>query len=200
MPKPKEYDRDEVLGRAMRVFWERGYAATGIANLESAMGINRSSLYHAFGNKRGLFLAALQYYDREVVDTLLGELERSDQGVAAIRGLFDRIVGYQVSAQECRGCFMNSTAGDSAQHSDEVNKLVLAHLARFELGFYKALGRARSLGELTDRVSGDSMGTANLRGQARLLTGVTQGLLVMARAGVAPKVLKSTARSVLATL
>jgi len=64
MPRAKQYDRDEVLRKAMDLFWERGFHATGVADLEAAMGINKFSLYAAFGSKHGLLLEALDLYAR----------------------------------------------------------------------------------------------------------------------------------------
>ena len=68
MARPKEFERDVVLDRAMRVFWSRGYEATSIQALVDRMGIQRGSLYGTFGHKRALFFAAIDRYDRVVRD------------------------------------------------------------------------------------------------------------------------------------
>ena len=64
MPRSREFDRDVVLDRAMRVFWTRGYEAASIQRLVARMGIQRGSVYATFGDKRALFFAALDRYDR----------------------------------------------------------------------------------------------------------------------------------------
>ena len=63
MGRPREFDVDEALEQAMLVFWEHGYEGAGLAQLETAMGITRTSMYAAFGNKEQLFRKALQRYD-----------------------------------------------------------------------------------------------------------------------------------------
>ena len=63
MARPKEFDRDKVLDRATRLFWERGFGGTSISDLEAAMGIGRTSIYAAFGAKEDLFMAAIDHYD-----------------------------------------------------------------------------------------------------------------------------------------
>ena len=62
MARPKQFDRDEALERAMAVFWRRGYEGTSVRDLVEHMGINRGSLYDTFGDKRTLFLAAVDRY------------------------------------------------------------------------------------------------------------------------------------------
>src|SRR5690554_1038604 len=59
MARPREFDKDEVIERAMLLFWEQGYEATSIRDLKKAMGISSSSMYEVFGDKRGIFLLAL---------------------------------------------------------------------------------------------------------------------------------------------
>ena len=62
MPRPPEYNRIDVVNAAMQVFWAEGYESSSIQKLLSAMGLNRGSLYAAFGDKEGLFLEALDMY------------------------------------------------------------------------------------------------------------------------------------------
>ncbi|WP_155737462.1 TetR/AcrR family transcriptional regulator, partial [Agrobacterium tumefaciens] len=62
MARPREFDRDAALEKALRVFWSKGFAATSTDDLREAMGIGRQSLYGAFGDKRKLYLEALDAY------------------------------------------------------------------------------------------------------------------------------------------
>ena len=77
MPRPKAFDPDAALHKAMQVFWERGYEATSVDDLVQCMGINRFSLYSTFGGKHQLFVAALERYRDTIVADLVGELEQS---------------------------------------------------------------------------------------------------------------------------
>src|SRR5260370_15325638 len=74
----KQFERSEVLDRAMAVFWRRGYDATSIRDLVEATGINRGSIYGTFGDKKGLFLAVLAHYAEEVAKPLMAELSDPD--------------------------------------------------------------------------------------------------------------------------
>src|SRR5207247_9317089 len=75
MGRPREFERDVVLDRAMQVFWSRGYEATSIRHLVDRMRIQRGSLYDTFGDKRALFFAAIARYDRVVTAELLAALD-----------------------------------------------------------------------------------------------------------------------------
>ena len=78
MPRPRQFDPEEVLDRSMREFWQRGYRETSVDDLVEATGVRPGSLYHAFsGGKRGLFLQALDRYSKLVVPEKLGALERA---------------------------------------------------------------------------------------------------------------------------
>src|SRR5687768_6284787 len=73
--RPRNFDPDEVLDRAMRVFWRKGYAATSLSDLTAATGINRASLYATFGNKESLFQRALDRYTQGPFSYFRGALE-----------------------------------------------------------------------------------------------------------------------------
>lgn len=62
MGRPKKYERDDVLEKAMRLFWKRGFAHTGLQDLEKATGVNKSGLYAEFAGKDDIFVSSLQYY------------------------------------------------------------------------------------------------------------------------------------------
>src|SRR6266851_3112951 len=83
--RPREFERDVVLDRAMRFFWTRGYEATSVQHLVARMGIQRGSLYDTFGDKRALFFAAIDRYDRVVTAKLLAALDDPRAGRDAIR-------------------------------------------------------------------------------------------------------------------
>src|SRR5262245_52431894 len=90
MARPKGYDREAVLRAARDLFWERGYEATSVADLEARTGLNRSSLYQEFGSKHGLFEAALECYADQVIARLLADLRQADAGLATVAALFTR--------------------------------------------------------------------------------------------------------------
>ncbi|MFQ5426799.1 MAG: TetR/AcrR family transcriptional regulator [Gaiellales bacterium] len=191
MPKPKAYDVDEALAGAMRAFWRKGYCATSVDDLEAAMQIKRSSLYHAFGDKEQLFDEALQRYDREVAADLLGEMEQGG-GLAAIRRFFSRLLRYHGSETGCNGCMMTNSATELAPDDPAVRERVHTHLLRVERAFHHALRTAQAEGDVPE--------SAPVRDLARHLTAINHGLQVIARMSPAPRFAKSVVRSALSAI
>ncbi len=97
MPRPREFDRDEVLQKALQVFWERGYESTSVQHLVDAMGIGRASLYATFGSKHGLFCAVMDDYERALTQTLIAPLE----GPGSPRRILSKLFLEQAS-ERCR--------------------------------------------------------------------------------------------------
>ena len=90
MARPREFDRDEALARATRVFWAKGYASTSTEDLLAAMNIRRQSLYNAFGDKRKLYLEALERYQRE---SSASHLERLNSSASPLGGIEALLLG-----------------------------------------------------------------------------------------------------------
>lgn len=174
MARPIGFDREQVLERAMDVFWARGYQATSIEELVARMGIQRGSLYGAFGDKRTLFLHAVDRYQRMVARELFDALEAPGSGLAAIRRFFRLRVESALDRRRPPGCLVtNSTVELSGRDRGAAAK-VGGSLVRMEAAFRGALERARAAGELPrDR---------DVRPLARFLTSSAQGLSVMAKA------------------
>lgn len=173
MPRKKEFDEAEVLARAMEIFWHKGYEATSVQDLVEQMGINRGSLYGTFTDKRALFLAAIQHYDRTVVSAVVAVLHKPGSARRAIeeyiRGEVDRIV----KDRQRQGCFLTNSAVEVGPHDTEAEAKLQASLKRIEAAFYDALVAARNQGEIRTR--------RDLRALARFLTSSLQGMRVIAR-------------------
>ncbi len=145
MPWEKSFDEDEIVGKAMNIFWEKGYEPASMAELIAGTGITRGSLYNAFGGKESLFIKALQKYDRDNRRALLSELEAVDDPVRAIAVLFDGLVAETVADTEKKGCFLVNTASDLGSHGEAVNSLVRNGLREFQAFFRRCIevGQAR---------------------------------------------------------
>src|SRR3989454_1175824 len=114
MARQKEFDHDEVLHRAMEVFWTRGYEGASIQDLVKHMGINRQSIYDTFGDKHSLFLEALDRY-REIQSRKVFEvLERPGSMKRNLRQLFEEAVARSLSAEGRRGCFVGNSMSELA--------------------------------------------------------------------------------------
>lgn len=173
MPRPKSFDPDEVLERAMCAFWKKGYTATSTRDLTAVMGINKFSLYSAFGDKRSLFLAALDRYSTQVVTSLLASFESREPGMAEIRSYFELIVHGATHVRECQGCLMTNTGVELAVEDPQIRRIVRKHLDRMRRAFTRALENSIEWGDLQPRGSTDLL--------ARHLVGASQSIALAAR-------------------
>ena len=173
MARPREFDREAVLDRAMTAFWSKGYAATSIEHLVDRMGIQRGSLYGTFGDKRTLFLAALERYQQVVARELFEALDAPGSGLEAIRSFFRLRVASAVDRCRPAGCLVTNSAVELSRR-DRGAARVGGSLSKMEAAFRRALERARAAGELARG--------RDVRALARFLTSSAQGLSVMAKA------------------
>jgi AcrR family transcriptional regulator len=119
MVRPREFDRGDALERAMRVFWARGFAATSTDDLVQAMGIGRQSLYNAFGDKRRLYLEALEAYQQ---GTVAGHLKRLGAQASPLAGLRDLLLGVVAEDDGLRGlgCMGVGSVGEFGASDPEI--------------------------------------------------------------------------------
>jgi len=192
MPRQKEFDREAALDRAMSAFWTKGYAATSVEDLVSRMGVQRGSLYATFGDKRTLFLSALDRYQRVVTRELLDALETSGSGLEAIRRFFRLRLEGSLDRSRPPGCLVTNSAVELTRRDRGAAAKVGGSLARLEGAFLRALERARAQGELA--------ATQDIRALARFLTSSAQGLSVMAKAFPERVVLEDVVKVVLTAL
>ncbi len=126
MARPREFDREAALKAAIKAFWAKGYAATSTEDLVQAMGIGRQSLYHAFGDKRRLYVEALDTYQRE---TTSGHLKRLNGAISPLAGVRDLLLGLidqndRVRAMGCMGVNSVSEFGASDPELQELRAKV----------------------------------------------------------------------------
>ncbi len=181
----RQFDRDEVLDRAMAVFWRRGYEATSIQDLVEATGINRGSLYGTFGDKKGLFLAVLDRYGEKVAKPLMAELSDPDPR-RAIERMLDSIIRRTSDPRFPRGCLNTNTSLECPNSGDEISRKIAEGLGQQESAIYGVLRKAQAEGSLAS--------TLDPRALARFFMGVAHGLNVVSKAVADPEVLKDMAR------
>ena len=175
----------------MRLFWAKGYAATGMAELQENMGIGRKSLYDTFGNKRQLFIKALQFYSDSFVRQIFGELNKDGSPLGNVRRLMRKLQEIH-SMPESAGCLFGVSMAQFRTDDAEMAELLRRHMQRIEDAFYKAFKRARDEGELD--------GKTNIRDLARMYMGIVQGLALIGRVQDATAVQRSIVNAALATL
>ena len=176
--RPKEFDRKEALESAMEVFWAKGFADASVRDLLEGMGINRGSMYDTFGDKRALFLAAIDHYRREVAGPLVEGLLAPGSPLENIRKTLSRLAE-AAGTKECRGCLITNVTVEIAPHDPEVAKAMKAALTHTEAALRKTLDRAAKEGEINAK--------ADTRALARFLLNTMQGLVVLGKAKLGKK-------------
>jgi TetR/AcrR family transcriptional repressor of nem operon len=192
MARHKEFNREEVLDKAIDVFWTRGFEATSVQDLVDGMGINRGSLYDTFGDKHQLFLEALDRYEKAFHTKILRFLEEPVSPRNAIERVFDTVIRECACDSGRRGCFLTNTAVELAAQDDDTASRVKANFSRMESAFAKAVFMAKEKGEINT--------PHDTKAMARFLTSSLQGLRVMSKAWPSRAVLRDVARVTLSTL
>ncbi|SRR6266702_785189 len=124
--RPRGFDRDAALAGAMRLFWERGYEATSLANLTAAMGINSPSLYAAFGSKEALFREAVELYVATEAAGNQVALAAAATAREAIEAVLRRAVGRIVRHGEPTGCLIMLGAVNCSPENSSVSDYLVA--------------------------------------------------------------------------
>lgn len=171
--RPREFDLDDAVARAMGVFWSCGYHGTSLPDLLEATKLSRGSLYAAFGDKHGLFLRALDRYVDEALARLHRELDPRKNALAGVRACLARYVANTSGAPAKRGCLVVATAMELAAQDPEVARRIRRFFTTMETQLTAALARAQAAGELAEGVEPASA--------ARLLLCLVEGMRVVSK-------------------
>lgn len=182
--RTRQFDVDEALGRALEVFWARGYEGATLPELTKAMGINRPSLYAAFGNKEQLFRKALDRYQAGP-QSFLTEALKQPTARAVVEAIFSGFIGMQRARGRARGCLIVSGALACGKESEPVRR----ELARLRQAVVAAL-RERFERALQE---GDLPEGADCATLARYIATILNGLAVQAASGAREKELRQVA-------
>lgn len=174
MARPREFDTDAALERAMQAFWAKGYRAASLDDLCAATGLSRSSLYAAFGGKRALLHRSLDRYQEQGVARITAALARPGPVHAAIAAFVDELIDRIVEGPGRRGCFIGNCAAELARGDRVTAARVRRALDRIEGLFRDALGRGQARGEIP--------ATADVGSLARFLVAGIQGLRLVGKA------------------
>lgn len=166
----KKFDRDEVLEKAMNLFWKQGYEATGVTQLLEHTGIGRQSLYDTFGDKRSLFLATLNHYFRTRVGPLMAQLRAPGSPREVLRQAF-RMAEKSMSEPDFHGCMIGNTTAELAERDPEVEALVRGYLVAMEDAATDLLARGQAEGEFANDI--------DARDLARVFVHALQGLTLL---------------------
>ncbi len=177
--RPREFDMDEALDQAIRVFCEQGYNATSIGDLIDAMGLASGSIYKAFRDKRAVFLAALDRHITLRKEQIAAVARTSKPGRERLRDVFAHFVEVSKGAEGRRGCLVVGSAVELAIVDREVAARVNASIGRNE-AFLADLIR-------DGQVDGSISAGIDPEDTARVMVCLTQGLRVVGKSGRAPQ-------------
>ncbi len=151
MARPRIFNPDEALAKAMQVFWQQGYCATSLDDLETKLGLKRQSIYNAFGDKRSLFLKSLKLYREQSIAFVQQQLKLLQSPKAALSHLVQVLAqGASVDGQSC-GCFMANTALELADHDPEIAQEVNRMFEQLEDCLADVIEKGQRQGEIPNR-------------------------------------------------
>lgn len=126
MGRPRQFDEEELLEKVTEVFWRKGFHNTSTRDLEAATGLMRGSLYNAFTDKRGLYLAALDYYSKKEMGGSAALINKHRPAAKAVAALLRRVIEQAGPQSERRGCMVCDAAVDLAPGDAEIGGKVRA--------------------------------------------------------------------------
>ena len=146
--RPREFDTEEALAKALRVFWERGFQATSITDLTEATGVARTGLYAAFGDKESLFLLALDRYMALAYTDCAEMLEDEPDARRAVEAHLLRMADGVTKPGNANSCMLMNTVQESAVLSSKVGERVRQLYLRILGAVQRRLQRAKVEGQL----------------------------------------------------
>lgn len=148
MARPKEFDPQEALDKAMHQFWAKGYHDTSIRDLVERTGVNYYGLYSEFDSKHGLFLAALDHYRDTVTAMFVRALQQDGPVSQVLKEAFERLLARTRTEDGHVGCLMCNTAIEVAPYDKAVAEKVRANTAHLRDVFHARLAKGQREGEL----------------------------------------------------
>ncbi|KZE06767.1 TetR/AcrR family transcriptional regulator [Bacillus mycoides] len=157
MARLREFDKEKALDAAMQLFWEKGYAATSLSDLTAKMEIQRPSLYAAFGDKEGLFEAALRRYTNLHAASIRTKLQKERSVKEAIRTFFENMVEEEYKKESNKGCFCINTMVEIAPHNEKFEVLTREHQMYLSVIFQELIAKGIQSGELQSDVNAKAL-------------------------------------------
>jgi AcrR family transcriptional regulator len=192
MARPREFDAGDVLDRATRLFWRRGYGGTSLNDLEAEMGIGRTSIYAAFGGKENLFIAAVDHYDATYSHKLRAALKEEGGVRRAIERYFEELLVAFNDPDLPLGCLVTNAAVEGDRGATRLGRKIASSISRTEDVFYQLFRDGQAAGEVELGV--------DIRALARFFVAMTHGLSTLAKGLPNPSALNDVVKGVLADL
>jgi AcrR family transcriptional regulator len=172
--RPLAFNQDEVLDKALKVFWSRGYEGASMAELTEALGINKPSIYAAFGNKEALFRKALARYRVGPV-AFVGEAMKAPTARQAVENLLAKAVDFFSDKSQPKGCMIVQGALTCGESALTIQQELIAYRGSFEATLTERLDLAKKQGDLPSDVNSKQL--------AKYIATIHQGMSVQATSG-----------------
>jgi TetR/AcrR family transcriptional regulator, transcriptional repressor for nem operon len=189
MARHKEFDPDQALDKAMRLFWERGYEKTSVQDLVERTGVHKRSMYDTFGDKHSLYLRSLDRY----VGAARADLDATLDGVGSPREALRTVLATSIgNGVDPRGCFAVTSASETALADPEVAHRVGDFFAASERLILDLVREGQRAGEIPARHDPEALATALHNGWI--------GVRIQARAGRGPDEIEQMVDGLLALI
>lgn len=173
MARPREFEPQEALNRAMHLFWQKGYEETSMADLVEATGVSRYGFYTEFGDKYDLFLRCIDHYASTAIEMALSPMEQPEAGLNDIHRYFDHLLAALNETGPAIGCLIGNTALSAPALDEAIDGRVQYHYARMRAAFLNALQNGVQAGHLA--------ADEDVAALADYLVGVANGYLACLR-------------------
>ncbi|MEX0362321.1 MAG: TetR/AcrR family transcriptional regulator [Allomuricauda sp.] len=182
MPRAKQFNEEEILIKAMELFWEKGFHATSMQDLVSHLGINRASLYDTFGGKEELFNQAFSHYRSGASDMLRSLFEKAPSVKAGFQQLFDMSIKESMEDPFRKGCFVVNTTTELIPGDGELLQILNENKSNMEHFFTQCIQKGIARGEFHKDMDAESV--------AAMLFTLYSGMRVVAKVDPDPIRLK----------
>jgi len=184
MARTRQFDERQALTAAILQFWEKGYEGTSLQDLEEAMGLTRTSIYNAFGNKRQLFERVLSCYQESVLASLFVAMDSAANIRDGVRRLLDAALGIHFDKDNPGGCLVVLSVLESEQHDEHSRAMLEQTMQELKRLLQSRLAQAKKTGELPADLDAAGMATT--------IAATMAGMMVLGKAGYPKSALRKT--------
>jgi TetR/AcrR family transcriptional repressor of nem operon len=185
MARQKEFEREEVLEKALEVFWCKGYNGTSFQTLTEGMSINRQSIYDTYGDKHTLFIEALNYYYKKNSAFVATHFAQHKPAKELLKSFFDKMIVDASAGQKAKGCFLQNVTLEMVPQDKDVAAIVNQNLEDLTKVFQALVTRGIKSGEIVSTQTPASL--------AIYLVNTTQGLITLGKTIADKKKLRAVA-------
>lgn len=192
MARTRQFDERSVLIAATLEFWEKGYEGTSMQDLEDAMGLTRTSIYNAFGNKRQLFERVLACYQESVLAALFVEMDGAPDIREGVRHLLNAVLAIHFDEDNPGGCLVVLSVLESEQHDEHSRAMLEQTMQELKRALQSRLSKAKQSGELAKELDVAAMATT--------IAATMAGMMVLGKANFPKSALRKTIKQVVSLL